>query len=187
MSTTSREKVLSLVDKYATSTRQHLLQVGAIMEHFAKKLGEDSEYWWTVWVLHDIDWDYVNKDGTRHLLADFDLIVDEIGLSPLIRGDIRSHGHFLPGITEKPDTLVRKYINAVDELSGFVWAYFRMIPSDNVMDIKPSSIRKKLKDASFAAGVDRWEALNCETLLFISLEDFIEDIKQGLAGGNWKK
>ena len=62
-----------------------------------------------------------------------------------------------------------------------------MIPSDNVMDIKPSSIRKKLKDASFAAGVDRGEALNCETLLGIPLEEFIEDIKGGLAGGNWKK
>lgn len=183
----SREATLSLVDKYATSTKQHLLQVGAIMECCAKKLGEDVDYWWTVGALHDIDWDYVNKDGTRHLLKDFDTIADEIGLSAEIRGDIRSHGHFLPGISEKPDTLVRKYINAVDELSGFIWAYFRMIPSENVMDIKPSSIRKKLKDASFAAGVDRGEALNCESLLSIPLEEFVEDIKQGLVGGNWKK
>lgn len=138
-------------------------------------------------VLHDIDWDFVEKDGSRHLQKDFDFIVDEINLPSEIRGDIRSHGHFLPGISERPDTLVRKYINSVDELSGFMWAYFRMIPSDNVLDIKPSSIRKKLKDMSFAAGVDRREALNCETLLSIPLEDFVEDIKQGLAGGNWKK
>jgi predicted hydrolase (HD superfamily) len=41
---------------------------------------------------------------------------------------------------------VRKYINAVDELSGFIWAYFRMLPSDDVMEIKPKSIKKKLKD-----------------------------------------
>lgn len=185
--TPTRETTIDLVNKYATSTKQHLLQVGAIMEHFAKKLGEDTDYWWTVWVLHDIDWDYVGKDGTRHLLKDFDMIADEIGLSPEIRWDIRSHGHFLPGISEQPDTLVRKYINAVDELSGFIWAYFRMIPSESVMDIKPSSIRKKLKDASFAAWVDRWEALNCETLLSIPLEDFVEDIKRGLDGGDWKK
>jgi len=72
--------------------------------------------------------------------------MDEIDAPAELRGDIRSHGHFLPGITEKPDTLIRKYINAVDELSGFIWAYFRMIPSTDVMDIKVSSIKKKLKD-----------------------------------------
>ena len=183
----SRETTLALVEKYATSTKQHLLQVGAIMEYFAKKLGEDVDYWWTVGVLHDIDWDFVEKDGNRHLLKDFDTIADEIGLSSEIRWDIRSHGHFLPGISEKPDTLVRKYINAVDELSGFIWAYFRMIPSESVLDIKPSSIRKKLKDAGFAAWVDRGEALNCETLLSIPLEEFVEDIKLGLVGWVWKK
>ncbi|GEM_PF-6145402 len=74
------------------------------------------------------------------------MITSEIDLPEEIKGDIRSHGHFLPGITEQPDTLVRKYLNAVDELSGFMWAYFRMLPSDNVMDIKPKSIKKKLKD-----------------------------------------
>lgn len=185
--TPSREHILALVDKYATSTKQHLHQVGTIMEYFAEKLGEDPHTWWTVGILHDIDWDYVEKNGDRHLRSDFDTIADEIGLSPELRGDIRSHGHFLPGITEKPDTLIRKYINAVDELSGFIWAYFRMIPSDNVMDIKPSSIRKKLKDASFAAWVDREEAQNCETLLGIPLEEFVEDIKLALAGHEWKK
>jgi putative nucleotidyltransferase with HDIG domain len=81
----SRETTLALVEKYATSTKQHLLQVGAIMEHFAKKLGEDVDYWWTVGVLHDIDWDFVEKDGNRHLLKDFDTIADEIGLPSEIR------------------------------------------------------------------------------------------------------
>jgi predicted hydrolase (HD superfamily) len=77
--------------------------------------------------------------------------MSEVEASPELLADIRSHGHFLPGIVEKPDTLLRKYINAVDELSGFIWAYFRMIPSADVMEIKPSSIRKKLRDGSFAA------------------------------------
>jgi len=70
----------------------------------------------------------------------------EIDAPAELLADIRAHGHFLPGIVEEPDTLIRKYINAVDELSGFIWAYFRMIPSDDVMDIKPKSIKKKLKD-----------------------------------------
>jgi predicted hydrolase (HD superfamily) len=57
----------------------------------------------------------------------------------------------LEGIEEQPDTLIRKYLSAVDELSGFMWAYFRMLPSDDVMEIKVKSIKKKIKDKNFAA------------------------------------
>ena len=185
--TPTREQVLMLVDKYSQATKQHLHQVGRIMEYFGQKLGQDSQYWWTIGILHDIDRDYIEKNGERHLKEDFDKICDEVNLTPEARGDIRSHGHFLPWIIEKPDTLIRKYINAVDELSGFIWAYFRMIPSADVMEIKSSSIRKKLKDASFAAWVDRGEAFNCETMLWIPLEEFVEDIKLALKGGEWKK
>lgn len=101
--------------------------------------------------------------------------------------DIRSHGFFLDGIDDHPDTLVRKYINAVDELSGFIWAYFRMLPSDDVMEIKPKSIKKKLKDKWFAAGVDREHTINCETMLEIPLDEFIEDIKVALKDWKWTK
>jgi putative nucleotidyltransferase with HDIG domain len=176
----TREQSIDLLEKYTNATKQHLKQVGAIMEYFAKKTGNDADYWWTVGILHDIDRDHIQKDGDKHLKHDFEKIMAEIDAPAELLADIRSHGHFLPGISDKPDTLVRKYLNAVDELSGF-------IPSNDVMDIKPSSIRKKLKDASFAAGVDRGEALNCETMLAIPLEDFVEDIKLALKGGEWVK
>jgi len=101
-------------------------------------------------------------------------------MSEEMKGDIRSHGYFLDGIEEQPDTLVRKYLCAVDELSGFMWAYFRMLPSEDVMDIKVKSIKKKIKDKSFAAGVCRIEVKNCENLLEIPLDEFIEDMKHGL-------
>ena len=187
MSLPTETQALELIEKYSTSTKQHLFQVGAIMKYFAEKLWEDTHYWWLVGVLHDIDWDFVEKDGDKHLKDDFERIMAEIDAPTELLADIRSHGHFLPGITEKPDTLIRKYINAVDELSGFIWAYFRMIPSENILDVKVSSIEKKLKDKAFAAGVDRAEARNCETMLDIPLADFIEDMKQALVGENWKK
>ncbi|MDA9129400.1 hydrolase [Candidatus Gracilibacteria bacterium] len=170
----------ALIEKYATSTKQHLYQVGEIMKYFGEKLGEDSHYWWLVGVLHDIDWDYIDKDGDKHMTDDFENIMSEIDAPKELLADIRSHGFFLPQISEEPDRLVRKYINAVDELSGFIWAYFRMIPSDDVGDIKVKSIKKKLKDKGFAAGVDRSHTNNCETLLGIPLDEFIEDIKFAL-------
>jgi len=72
-------------------------------------------------VLHDIDWDYIGKDGDKHMTDDFETIMAEIDSPAELLADIRSHGYFLPQISEEPDTLVRKYINAVDELSGFIW------------------------------------------------------------------
>lgn len=187
MSLPTEQQALELVDKYSWATKQHLLQVGAIMKYFAEKLGEDAHYWWLVGVLHDIDRDHTEKDGDKHLKDDFEKIMSEVDAPAELLGDIRAHGHFLPWIEEEPDTLIRKYINAVDELSGFIWAYFRMLPSDDVMEIKPKSIRKKLKDKSFASGVDRGEARNCETMLGLDIDEFIEDIKKALSTGTWTK
>jgi len=121
--------------------------------------------------------------------SDFEKIMDEIDAPAELLWDIRAHGYFLEWIEEQPNTLVRKYINAVDELSGFIWAYFRMIPSDDIMDIKVSSIKKKLKDKWFAAGVDRQHCKNCETMLEIPLDEFIEDTKLALKQSErtWEK
>ncbi len=64
-----------------------------------------------------------------------------------------------------------------------------MIPSEDVMDIKPKSIKKKLKDKWFAAGVDRAEARYCETMLETPIDEFIEDIKLALKNSDtqWVK
>lgn len=173
-----RNQILALVDKYSDATREHLHQVGACMEYFAEKLGEDNEYWWAVGILHDIDRDYVGKDWTKHLKEALNIIWAEIAMTEEMKWDIRSHWYFLEGIEEQPNTLVRKYLCAVDELSGFMWAYFRMLPSDDPMEIKVKSIKKKIKDKSFAAGVSRHEVMNCEHLLKIPIDEFIEDMKQ---------
>ncbi len=184
----SREEVLKLVDKYAKWTKQHLIQVGDIMEYFAEKLWQNKDYWWMVWVLHDIDWDFIEKDGNRHCKEDLEKICSEINVPKQIVDDVKSHAYGLvDGIEEKPDTLVRKYLCSVDELSWFMWAYFRMIPSDNVADIKVKSIKKKIKDKSFASGVDRNEVKNCETKLNIPLDEFIEDIKKAWEGKKYQK
>lgn len=189
MNLPTTEQAHNLIEKYATWTKQHLYQVGEIMKYFGEKLWEDSHYWWLVGVLHDIDWDYIEKDGDKHMADDFEKILAEIDTPEEILWDIRAHGYHLEHISEEPDTLVRKYICAVDELSGFMWAYFRMNPSDDVMDIKPKSIKKKLKDKGFAAGVDREHCKNCETLLDITLDEFIEDIKLALKQSDvtWEK
>lgn len=183
----TRDQTLDLVNKYCDYTKEHLLQVWAIMEYFAEKLWEDKDYWWTVWVLHDIDRDYIEKNGDKHLKEDLDKIASEINLSQDIIDDIKSHWFKFWLSDIRPNTLIRKYLSSVDELSWFIWAYFRMIPSEDPMDIKPKSINKKLKDKSFASGVDREEARNCETMLDIFVWEFVEDIKIALSKSWFKK
>lgn len=63
------------------------------------------------------------------------------------------------------DTLLRKYLASVDELSGFIWACSRMTPNKSLEEVKVASVMKKFKDKSFAAGISREHCRRCETLL----------------------
>ena len=86
--------------RYSTWTKQYLLQFWEIIHYFAKKLWKDEHYWLLVWVLHYIDWGYIEKYGSKHLKDDFEKIVSEINLPEDIIWDIRSHGYFLDWINE---------------------------------------------------------------------------------------
>lgn len=78
------------------------------------------------------------------------------------------------------DTLLRKYLASVDELSGFIWACSRMTPNKSLEEVKVASVMKKLKDKSFAAGISREHCRRCETLLETSLEEFIPEMIEGM-------
>jgi predicted hydrolase (HD superfamily) len=78
------------------------------------------------------------------------------------------------------DTDLRKYLASVDELSGFIWACSRMTPNKSLDEVKVTSVLKKLKDKSFAAGVSRDHCRRCETLLGMSLEEFIPQMIEGM-------
>jgi putative nucleotidyltransferase with HDIG domain len=82
---------MKLVDKYAPQTKQHLISIGCAMKYFAKKLGKNEQAWQLVGLLHDIDWDYVEKDGNRHCKEDLEKIVAEINLPKELIEDIKSH------------------------------------------------------------------------------------------------
>jgi len=76
-------------------------------------------------------------------------IVSEIGLPKELIDDIKSHGYWFTNI--EPNTLIRKYICSLDELTGFITAVGKMMPNKKIEEIKLSSVLKKIKDKSFAA------------------------------------
>lgn len=101
-----------------------------------------------VGLLHDVDWDLIKKDSSKHLKTEFDSIMDEIQAPQLMRDDIKSHGSWLTGVPV--DSTIRKYLASVDELTGFLYAYSRMRPTGfDGMDV--TGVKKRLKDKTFAA------------------------------------
>ncbi len=163
------EQALQLIDTYLNETKRHCFQVGEIMRAFAKELWQDEHYRWLAGVLHDIDRDHIAKDGSKHLKAEFEHIMDSIDAPQLLREDIKSHGERLTWVPV--NSLIRHYLASVDELSGFLFAYSLMRPTGfDGMEVK--GVMKRIKDKTFAAGVDREHLRNCEKYLNISLEEF---------------
>lgn len=175
----SIEDAMKLVDKYSNNTKTHLIAVWEAMKYFANKLWQNEQAWQLVWLLHDIDWDFLEKDWEKHCKEDLEKICSEINLPTQLVEDIKSHAHFITWV--QPDTLIRKYICAVDELTWFIWAVSKMMPNKTIQEVKVKSVKKKLKDKKFAAWVDRNETKNCETMLNIPLEEFIEDLLKWLS------
>lgn len=163
------EQALQLVEKYLHDTKRHCLQVGEIMRACGKEIGEDEHYRWLAGVLHDIDRDHIAKDGSKHLKAEFEQIMDSIDAPQLLRDDIKSHGEWLTWVPV--DSLIRKYLASVDELSGFLFAYSLMRPTW-FEGMEAKGAMKRIKDKTFAAGVDREHVRNCEKYLDIPLDQF---------------
>lgn len=172
------EQGIALVDKYATDTKKHLMAVGYVMKHFAKKLGQNELAWQLAGMLHDIDWDYTGKNVHDHCTETFEKMADEINLPQSIRTDIKSHAHFITWV--QPTTLLWKYLCALDELTGFVGAVARVQPNKTLEEVKPASVAKKIKDKSFAKWVDRTEVRNAETMLGLNMEEVIQEIIDAL-------
>lgn len=173
----TREDAESLATKYLTETLRHCQQVGQVMAYFARKLGQDEHYWYTVGLLHDIDWDHISKDGAQHLDDAFHTIAAEINLDQTIIDDIRSH--YTSKTAVPVDSLVRKYLISIDELTGLIHAYSLMRPT-GLEGIERSSLNKRIKDKKFAAGVDREHVKHCEVYLNVPLAEFAMEVVEAM-------
>ena len=130
---------------------RHILSVGAAMHFYAGLLGEDEEYWETMGLLHDFDWE-IHPDLDRHP-SDGALILRERGWDEETIRIILSHYTEGTGVQrEKP---VDFALLACDEITGLIIATSLVRPSKNIGDVRVKSIKKKWKDRRFAAGVDR--------------------------------
>ena len=131
--------------------QRHMLAVGKAMRDYAEKLGYDPDYWETVGLLHDFDWE-MHPDLDRHPIKGADILRERGWDEETVR-IILSHYTAGTGIErEKPIDFA---LLACDEITGLIIATALVRPSKDIRDVKLKSIRKKWKDRRFAAGVDR--------------------------------
>jgi putative nucleotidyltransferase with HDIG domain len=150
----SREDAWSLLSEWvqSDSLRRHCLAVEIAMGAYARSRGEDAELWGVVGLLHDMDYERHPDLKTGHprmALAE----LERRDVDPVIIRAIASHADFL-GVSR--DSPLEKTLYAVDELSGFLLACAYVRP-EGLAGLSPKSVKKKLKQPSFAAAVNRDE------------------------------
>lgn len=132
---------------------EHGVTVGLVMGWFAKDKGlseEEQEYWKTVGLLHDIDYEIYPEEHCKKCV---DLLKEEGYDDEFIRSVV-SHGYKSCGEVE-PTKDMEKVLFTVDELTGIVFAAAKMRPSKSTKDMELSSLKKKFKDKTFAKGCSR--------------------------------
>ena len=166
----NREQAEALFRKYneSESLYHHALSVEAVMREAAERNGEDPEFWGIVGFLHDIDWEKFPEEHCRkapELLA-------EIGAPEEMVRAICCHGYGL--VTDiKPEKYMEKMLYTIDELTGLVTATALMRP-EKMKGISVKSIKKKWKDKSFAAGVNRQVITDGAEMLGADISDIIQ-------------
>jgi putative nucleotidyltransferase with HDIG domain len=159
------------------SLRRHALAVEATMRAYASRLGGDPDLWGVTGLLHDLDYErYPDlEDGhPRHGIRE----LEARGYPPEIVRAVASHADFM-GVPR--ETTMEKALYAVDELSGFVLACAYVRP-DGLEGMTPKSVKKKLKQPSFAAAVDREDLRRGAAELGVEFDEHLAVVIEALTG-----
>ena len=167
--------------------QKHGLAVEAIMRALCKYLKDksslqgvpleareaqefDEEEWAIVGLLHDADYELVEKDPKRHTLVTEEKLREFGGVSERIINGIKAHHD---GIKSGRDNLMESSVYAADELSGLITAAALVRPDKKIASLTKESVLKRFKEKSFAAGANREQILACEKELNIALQEFV--------------
>ena len=168
----TRERAWETLTRYTKTDalRRHALAVEAATRAYARKFGEDEELWGVTALLHDFDWE-MHPTLEQHP-QDGAPILREEGYPEELVEAVLSHADHL----DLPrDTPLKRTLYACDELSGFVHACALVRP-DGLATLEPKSVRKKLKQPSFAAGVHREAVYRGAEELGLPLDEHVANV-----------
>lgn len=169
----TREAAWELLNEYNKDHfhLKHALTVEGIMRYFAEELGyaDEADFWGIVGMLHDLDFEQYPE---QHCIKEQE-IMRERGIDERIIHATASHGYDLT-VDIQPEHEMEKVLYATDELSGLIGAVALMRPSKSVSDLELKSVRKKYKNAKFAAGCSREVIERGADMLGWTLDELIE-------------
>jgi uncharacterized protein len=165
-----------LVQKYAQkdTTVRHLVSVEGVMRALARHFGEDEERWGIAGLFHDLDQDSTHDDIARHGHQSVEWLREEGYQDEAVLNTILAHA-----FDEYQTDLMSKSIVHADGVAGLLVACALVRP-DKANGMKVSSVKKKLKEKSFAPGVERDKIRGVEESIGIPMDDFIRISIEGL-------
>jgi putative nucleotidyltransferase with HDIG domain len=172
----TREAAWDTLTRYTRSETllRHALAVEAAVRAYARKLDGDEEFWGATALLHDFDYE-IHPTLDKHP-QDGAAILREEGYPEELIEAVLSHAEHL---AMPRDTELKKTLFACDELAGFVHACGLVRP-DGIETLTPKSVKKKLKQPSFAAGVHRDEVYAGAELLGVDFDDHVQTVTDAM-------
>lgn len=168
----TRDQAWATLTHYTKSEAllRHALAVEASTAFYARQFGEDEELWRVAALLHDFDYE-IHPTLDKHP-QDGAPILREEGYPEEVIDAVLSHANHLELAR---DTLLKRSLFACDELSGFVHACGLVRPT-GLEGLEPKSVKKKLRQPSFAAGVSRDDVYEGAELLELDLDEHIANV-----------
>jgi len=163
-----RNEAIKLLHEYTKtdSLRRHALGVEQSMRKMADKYNGDPDEWGLTGLMHDFDYEmYPTMED--HPFRGNEILIEK-GYPESITKAIMGHATYT-GVPR--DTDMAKSLFSVDELTGFIFAVTYVRPSKSILEVKPKSVKKKLKQKSFAASVIRED-------IFLSIEELGVDLTE---------
>lgn len=186
----TREEAYNLMVKmlHSKNLQKHGLAVEAIMRalcgYLRQKNAElpleefNEEEWAIVGLLHDADYELIDKDSARHTLVTEEKL-RLLGVPERVINGIKAHHE---GIKPNRDNFMEKAVYVADELSGLITAVTLVRPDKKLSSVTVESVMKKFPQKSFAAGAKREQILACEQELNIPLEEFVSFTLKAMQG-----
>ncbi len=175
----TREDALALLHEYteSDSLRRHALGIEQAMRKMAEKYHGDPDEWGLTGLLHDFDYEMFPTEKEHPYKGN--AILKEKGYPDSICNAIMGHAAYT-GVPRETD--MAKALFAVDELTGFIFAVTYVRPSKSIFEVKPKSVKKKLKQRSFAASVNRNDIFQGIEELDVDLTEHIQFVIDALKG-----
>jgi putative nucleotidyltransferase with HDIG domain len=173
----TRSEAVQLLEEWVENEnlRKHMYAVEAAVRSYAREQEADEELWGLAGLLHDLDWE---KFPNEHPLKAAEALRERDYPEEVVQA-ILAHRADFTGV--EPESALDRTLVACDELTGLITATALVRPN-GIDDLKPKSVKKKMKDATFARGVDRDDVRHGAELLGVDMTEHIQKVIDAMRG-----